>query len=135
MGLFDFFKKQDKQPDWVSKLPKEMAELLLNEIKSNPQACSLDEIPQGIGKFGLEASNPVPIYGVPSNEIYLSSIILKDNSEIRWRRVGSIEVSNIVKPIDKYEIFNLKGDTICFLYLSPYHWKISRKCPEGFKLK
>ena len=89
MGLFDFFKKKDKQPDWVSNLPKEMAELLLSEIKSNPQACSLDEIPQGIGKFGIEASNPIPIYGVPSNEIYLSSINLKDNSGIRWRRVGS----------------------------------------------
>jgi hypothetical protein len=133
MGLFDFFKKKDKNPDWVSQMPIELAKLFLVEIKSNPQACSFDEIPQGIGKFGLEASNPIPVYGVASNNIYFTRLALKDNSGIRWRRVGSMKVSNIDKLIDEYEIFNLNGDTICFLYLSPYHWKISDKCPEGFK--
>lgn len=135
MGLFDFFKKNNKQPDWVSKLPKEMVDLLLREIKSNPQACSLDEIPQGFGEFGLEVTNPIPVYGVPSNEIYLSRLVLRDNSVIRWRRVGSMEVPNIIKPIDKYEIFSQNGDTFGFIYISPYHWKISNKYPNEFKFK
>jgi hypothetical protein len=29
-------------------IPKKFADMLLNEIKSNPQARSLDEIPQGV---------------------------------------------------------------------------------------
>jgi len=49
MGLFDFLKKEEKEPDWLSMMPKEMANMLLAEIRNNPQACKLDEIPQGTG--------------------------------------------------------------------------------------
>ena len=135
MGLFDFFKKDKKQPDWASKLPPEMVELVKLQVKSNPQACSLDEIPQGFGEFGLEPTNPIPVYGVPGNEFYLSSLVLKDGSSFRWRRIGSIQVDNIHSPIDKYEIFNLKGISLGYLYISPYHWKTSEKCPRDFKFK
>jgi hypothetical protein len=134
MGLFSIFKKEPKQPDWISLIPKEMVEMMLSEIKRNPQACSQDEIPQGVGKFGLVDTNPIPVYGVPSNEIYLSRLKRSNGDNIRWRRIGSHEVNNITKPIDKYEIFDLKGNTIGYIFLNPYHWKISEKAPEGFKL-
>jgi len=135
MGIFDFLKGKKQKPNWISKLPKEFAEWNLGEIKSNPQACSLDEIPQGIGKFGHELTNPIPVYGLPSNEVYLRSLLLRDGSTIRWRRVGSMGANNITKSIDQYEIFDMKGDTICFLHISPYHWKVSDKAPSGFKFK
>lgn len=134
MGLFSFLKKETKQPDWVSGLPKEFADMLLSEIKGNPQACSLDEIPQGFGNFGLSETNPVPVYGVPSNEIYLSRLRRKNGETFRWRRIKSKEVHNITKPIDEYELFDVKGNTIGHLYICPYHWKISNKAPEGFVL-
>jgi hypothetical protein len=134
MGIFNFFKKEEKENDWISKIPKNIAEIILQDIKTNPQACSVDEIPQGYGKFGLEKTNPIPVYGVPSNETYLTSLRTKNGERLRWRRVGSIEISNIVKPIDEYEIFNAEGNTIAFIYLSPYHWKTSKKAPEGFKI-
>ena len=134
MGLFNLFKKQIKEPEWISRLPKEYVELILSEIKSNPQACNLDELPQGIGKFGLVSTNPIPVYGIPSNEIYLKKLLFKNGERFRWRRVGSMNENIIEKPIDEYELFDLQGDRICFLYISPYHWKTSMKAPEGFKI-
>jgi hypothetical protein len=103
-------------------------------IKNNPQACKMDEIPQGFGDFGLERTNPIPTYGVPENEIYLSNLRLTNGERIRWRRVGSFEIETINSPIDEYEIFSLNGDTISFLYISPYHLSTSRKAPRGFKI-
>jgi len=135
MGIFDLFKKKSEEPDWVKKIPIEYSNLILNQIKSNSQACNLDEIPQGLGKFGLESTNPIPIYGIPSNEEYLHKLVLKNGNKIRWRREGSITISNISMPIDKYEIFDLEGNTVCFLFLSPYHLKTSQKVPEGFRFK
>ena len=123
MGLLDFFSKQPKEPDWATLLPKEIADIMLSEIKSNPQACSLDELPFGTGLFGIERTNPIPVYGVPENEKYLSKLRLHNGERVRWRRVGSLQVKSIERPIDEYEIFNLRGDTITFLYLSPYHLK------------
>lgn len=135
MGFFDRFKKKSSQPEWLSQMPEQMAGLILNEIKSNPQACTHDEIPQGFGKFGLESTNPVPVYGVPSNELYLSRLALKNGDKISWKRVGSLSSSNISMSIDKYDIQNARGETICDIFLSPYHFKTSEKCPEGFKFK
>jgi hypothetical protein len=135
MGLFNIFKKQNPQKDsWVSTMPKEVVDRLLKEIKSNPQACNLDKIPQGFGLFGLEKTNPIPIYGLPENEDYLHSLRTLKGSLVGFRRNGCIEVGNIVKPFDEYEIYNSTGDTIAKLYLSPYHWKTSKKSPRGFKL-
>jgi Zn-dependent oligopeptidase len=53
---------------------------------------------------------------------------------VRWRRLGSLRVASIHKPIDEYEIFNTKGETIGIIYISPYHLKTSRKAPAGFKI-
>tara|TARA_R110002124_G_scaffold284345_2_gene461449 strand:- start:534 stop:1274 length:741 start_codon:yes stop_codon:yes gene_type:complete len=138
MGLFDFFKSSSDKPrkenDWVSSLPPEIADQILQEIKSNPQACNFDEIPQGIGVFGHERTNPIPTYGLPSNELYLKSLRNKFGERLIWRRKQSVKVNNIVKPVDQYEIFSIEGDTIANLFLSPYHWKTSEKAPKGFKM-
>jgi hypothetical protein len=135
MGLFDFFKKENKKADWEKLMPAEMLDMIKEQIRSNPQACSSDVIPQGVGEFGLEKANPIPVYGIPSNEEYLNSLLLKDGSKFTHRRVGSLEVESIECPIDQYEIFDRQGETICVIYLSPYHWKNSKRCPKGFKFK
>jgi hypothetical protein len=134
MGLFDFIYKGNREPGWKSALPKEMADMLLAEIKSNPQACTSNEIPEGIGRFGLDKTNPIPIFGIPDNENYLSKIRTKNGERVRWRRIGSSEISNILKPIDAYELFDAAGNTIAVFYLSPYHLITSNKAPENFKI-
>lgn len=137
MGLFDIFKKKEKQKedDWASKVPQDFADMLLNEIKSNHQACNFDEIPQGFGEYGLEKTNPIPTYGIPSNESYLHCLRTLNGEVLRYRRNGSIEVDNIFKRVDEYEVYNYEGDVIAYLYLSPYHWKTSTKAPVGFYVK
>mgnify|MGYP005870141117 CR=1 FL=1 len=109
--------------------------MLLREIKTNPQACCLDEIPEGKGRFGLDQSNPVPVFGIPSNEVYLKRLSIRGGGSIQWRRVHSIQDSIIEKSIDEYEIFDGNGDAITFIYISPYHLKISNKAPEGFEIR
>jgi len=132
MSLFNKDKEHSERSNPLSHLPSDYVKMIRQQIGSNPDACNEDQIPQGYGKFGLEKTNPIPVYGIPSNEIYLDSLKLKDGGKFRWRRDGSIQVSNISHPIDKYEIFDVDGNTICFLYISPYHWKISKMAPEGF---
>ena len=75
MGLFKFYKnkkRNKKELDWVSRVPKQVADPFLQEIRDNPQACSGGEILQGIGDFGFNMSNPIPMYGIPSNETFLN---------------------------------------------------------------
>lgn len=138
MGLLDFFntKQVVSQPaDWTTILPREVVDEILADIKANPQSCRTDVIPQGYGEFGLEKNNPIPVYGIPSNHIYLQSLRTSTGDILRFRRTGSIEVENIYNPVDEYEIFNNHGETIAFIYLSPYHWTTSQKSPFGFHFK
>ena len=134
MGFFDFFKKQNADPKWITMFPKEMSDMLLEQIRSNPQACKLDEIPHGIGRFGFDKTNPIPVFGIPENEEYLSRLKRSSGEGIRWRRITSLEIDTINCSIDEYEIFNLQGDTLAVIYISPYHLKTSEKAPAGFKI-
>lgn len=137
MGLFDFFKNKPQIQlsfDWTKAVPKEFVDWHLSEINSNPQATKSDIISDGNGEFGLEKTNPIPTYGIPSKTAYLNSLRTKNGEIIGYRRTGSFEVDNIKKPVDEYEIFNFQGETIAFLYFSAYHWKTSIKSPLGFYL-
>ena len=109
-----------------------LIKLVVQGISSNPQACNEDVIKDGKGEFGLSISNPVPVFGVPSNTTYLSKLRTKDGKKITWDRVGSSKTSNIEKEIDKYEIFDLNKKKISTIFISPYHWVISKKIPNGF---
>ena len=137
MGFLNLFKfkKKSLEKNWTSLAPKEIVEGMLNEIKNNPQACNSDNIPQGFGEFGLEKTNPIPTFGIPSNQSYLHSLRTLNGEILRYRRNGSIEVDNINKRIDEFEIYNYAGEVIAYLYLSPYHWITSKKAPIGFYIK
>lgn len=137
MGLFDIFRKkpQAKEADWIHRLPPEFAKQMLQEIKSNPQASSQDEIAQGSGQFGRVATNPVPVYGIPSNETYLQRLRDPAGQRLRWRRKGSIDVANIVNKVDEYEVFDNQGNVAAHIYISPYHWKTSDKPVHGFSIR
>jgi len=123
-----------KELDWASMMPKEFAQLIVQQIKSNPQATVTNEIYGAVGEFGLEPSNPVPVYGVPSNEVYLGRLRTLDGMPIKWNRVGSMQHENINEPIDNYNVFDSKGNKIANIYISPYHLHTSLKAPKGFKI-
>jgi hypothetical protein len=44
-------------------------------------------------------------------------------------------VQGLMRILDKYEMFDPRGNTVRFLYLSPYQWNTSNKTPDGFKYK
>jgi hypothetical protein len=123
-----------KELDWASMMPKEFAQLCLQQIKSNPQATVTDEIYGTVGEFGLDPSNPVPVYGVPSNEVYLGRLRTLDGMPVKWERVGSMQHDSIYELIDNYNIFNSTGNKITNIYISPYHLHTSLKAPKGFKI-
>lgn len=123
-----------KELDWVSMMPSNLAQVILEGIKSNPQATSFDEIYGAVGEFGLAPSNPVPVYGVPANDVYLGRLRTLDGMPIKWERIGSMQYHSIYKLIDNYNIFNSKGNKIANIYISPYHWHTSLKAPKGFTI-
>ena len=94
-----------------------------------------DEIPGGFGNFGYSITNPIPTKGINGSHVYLRKLkFLATGKEIKWGREGSYSSDNIENKIDKYKLFDISGDCIATIYISPYHRKNSSKAPEGFKL-
>lgn len=93
-----------------------------------------NEIPGGIGEFGLEITNPIPIHTHFELEDYLYNLITIKGEHISFNRIGSGTAPNIKNPIDVYEIF-INNNFYTKLYLCPYHKKTSKKVPKGFKVK
>jgi hypothetical protein len=100
----------------------------LKEVQANAQSqrfCTT---------FNFTPTHPSPpTTQVPANEIYLNKLLLPNGLKPRWRRIGSTSTFSITKSIDMYEIFDNQGETVCTLYINPYHLKISNKIPKGFK--
>ena len=149
MGLFDFFKKKEKKS-------------VMHDMigSSNPNACKCDEIPQGFGKFGLEKTNPIPIYGIDKIPVYMDQLRYKYTSQkgtimyypIQYKRTidsdttelgtpiseasdldGSTSAENIGDYIDVYNIYSFDGNRkLAKIYIHTYHFKTSVKVPEGF---
>jgi tetratricopeptide (TPR) repeat protein len=113
-------------------LDENLLVMVVQGIASNPQASDKSSIKEGKGEFGLSKTNPIPVYGIPSNEIYLKQLKTNLGGKITWKRKGSIKVKEIEKEIDEYLIFDEKGKKIATFFISPYHWKTSKKLPKGF---
>ncbi|OJJ21245.1 hypothetical protein BKI52_11815 [marine bacterium AO1-C] len=126
---------EDEMPEWAFDASQLLTGLVMKGIADNPQAGHYDEIPEGTGRFGWDVTNPIPVNGIPANEMYLRKLETDDGRMITWQRRGSHSSPNIGGMIDKYEIFSGKKKSIGFLYISPYHKKLSQKVPEGFRFR
>jgi len=150
MGILDFFFKK--------KEPRSAMHDMIGV--SNPDACKEDEIPKGIGKFGLVKTNPIPVYGIDNVPNYMEQLRYKYTSQkgivlyypIQYKRtidsdnseegtsisdssntVASTSADNIGDYIDVYNIYSFDGKRkLAKVYLHSYHWKTSVKVPEGF---
>ena len=129
MSLFDIFKKKKEQSvyDELMEIPgmKEQKEIFNLMSEMNKDGCSTDEIPEGFGEFGLEPTNPIPVNTIQGSILYL------DNTRVNNKRLGSLGVENIQKPIDKYIITHQNGDELVIIYISPYQAINSKKAPRG----
>ncbi|WP_392552942.1 hypothetical protein RHO14_03495 [Orbus wheelerorum] len=122
-------------PTWFYTLPTYQVNSLKRLIRHNPQACKKNKIPQGYGQFGFEKTNPIPVYGMPEIETYLSKLRLNNGSKIRWQSDGKTSANNIKESIEQYKIYKQNGNLLTILYFSPYHLLTSDKAPKGFKFK
>ena len=82
--------------------------------------------------FGLEATNPIPVNGIPSIHEYLNELITSKEGIINYTRLGAFKVKNIPGMVDEYQIYNSSGDELCVLYFCGYYKKNSNNLPEGF---
>ena len=138
MGIFDFFKKKkpksfmDEIED-ISPAAAMMMKMQQEMWRDNPYGCSTDEMPNGIGEFGLEATNPIPVNTIHGSKIYLDGLRAPDGTKVISQRQGSLSVDNIEKLIDMYYITHENGDDIATIYISSYQAKNSKKAPKGLK--
>lgn len=127
-------------------------------ISENPLATNLDIIPEGTGEFGLDKSNPIPIYGIDNIENYFSALRYidkegkwlpvtylrtneNDKSELGSSKLDeevlsySTSADNIGENIDVYNLYTFDGKhKLAKLFIHCYHWKNSLKAPAGFQL-
>jgi hypothetical protein len=137
MGLFDIFKKKKPRTvyDESMDIPgmKEQKELFDIMSKANEGGCTTDEMPEGIGEFGLEPTNPIPVNTIQGSILYLGGLRAMDGTRVDNKRLGSLVVQNIQKPIDKYLITHKNGDELAIIYISPYQAKNSKKASKGLQ--
>ncbi|MBS4067957.1 MAG: hypothetical protein KGZ62_05090 [Sulfurimonas sp.] len=138
MGLFNIFKNKKPKSAWDELMEnpdiKLMVEVNDGMRKQNTiDGCTEDELPEGIGEFGLVPTNPIPTNSVMGSNLYLGGLRTYDNERVDNIRLGSMVAGNIKHPIDKYSITNQNGDEIAIIYLSPYQARNSRKAPNGLK--
>jgi len=112
---------------------KKMKELYEILNKGNEEGTDQDIIPEGIGEFGYDVTNPIPVNTILGNTAYLGRLRTLNDIKVRYERRGHTRTNNIKNPIDIYEIFD-EEKKIATLYISPYNKKNSTVAPKGFKL-
>jgi hypothetical protein len=93
------------------------------------------ELPQAQGRFGHEASNPIPVNGIDQLNNYLDKLSLNTGESITYRRSGSLQKEGFPYPIDRYEILNSTGKICAILFFYAYHGSSSQQVPEGFRFQ
>lgn len=141
MGFFDALLKSDinrtrseKMYDDALKLfnsPALQNETLEPELKRQvEQGEDCDIISNASGRFGHDIENPIPVNGPLGELTYLSRLRLRDTgSMVFFHKVDTIG------RIDKFELINVSGKYVDYLYVDMYHPRASRRYPEGYTLE
>ena len=139
MGLFDLFRR--KQPTALDALRAtpgfgelDAVQLLMRRMSQEGDGVDADEIPGGIGEFGLSSRNHVPTDSILGSTAYLGCLRAEDGARVIYRRQGSTITDNAPGPVDIYALSHPDGRGLGTVYLCPYHKRISRKAPRGFTL-
>ncbi|MGN0948099.1 hypothetical protein [Megasphaera sp.] len=140
MGFFDaFFKEQQKTKSEEiydnalqifnsaelqnKSLPPQLAEKVMSG-----EDC--DIISGGLGRFGHDVTNPIPVNGPSGEFVYLSRLRLRrTGSMVFFHKAGSSD------GIDVFELTNASGKFVDRLYLDMYHPRCSRRYPDGYTLE
>jgi hypothetical protein len=96
--------------------------------------CDTDEIPGAKGKFGWDASNPIPTRTTLGSTSYLARLQTHYGKAIFYERVGSFVSPASTMPVDGYELQDSDGNDLGVIYISPYHRRNSQRAPEGLQV-
>ncbi len=131
MGLFDFFggKKRKEEKEAMEML----ALYMQHQFDSRQGSVDTDELPNGIGPFGLVKTNPIPTRNVNGSNDYLSRLRTMRGSRVESRRVGSTGAEEITNGMIDIYVVSADGQEAT-LYICPYHKRTSGKAPDGFIL-
>jgi len=170
MGLFDFLKSKSPEEKKAEKFSKIRLLSNIQEVRSVMQEIIissdhdnsfLDENPDGIGEFGLEKTNPIPINGIDNIPAYIDRLryeytsvsgsgtktynpvtfqrtLDSDDSPIGSSKpiddptAASSSATNIKGHIDVYNLFSFGGKKLAKIYINCYSLKTSNKVPNGF---
>lgn len=113
---------------------KEQLELFSLLERLNKEGTDRDVMPEGVGEFGLDITNPIPVNTIFGSNAYLRKLLTTNGSVIEYERIGSMKAPNISALIDGYSI-KVKGEQIAIIYICPYNKKNSNRVPKGFKIK
>jgi len=130
-------KKPDKSFDQLLNDPRvrKANPLFHAMLQMSADGTDADEIPYGVGEFGLVATNPIPTSNFIGSRCYLDRLGTSDGHKVCYERRGSIVPEGFKKPVDIYDLTNLQGEHIGTVYISPYHRKNSEKTPQGFRFR
>jgi hypothetical protein len=168
MGLLDFFKSKSPEQKKREQFEQIRAKTIIKEQKSlmhdmivlSPHDnSSMDVNPNGLGNFGYDKTNPIPVYGLDNVEAYMDKIRYKYTSEksgnstynpVIFMRTteddespkgskkpeiefiaGGTEAPNIQGTIDVYNLYSISNQKLTKIYINSYSLKTSNKVPEG----
>ena len=170
MGFFDFLKSkspEEKKEERFNKIRllstiQEKRSIMQEMIISSEHDDSLlDENPNGIGDFGLDKTNPIPVNGIDNIPAYMDKLRYeytsmsgsgsKTYNPITFQRTvdsdetpiesskpinepiaASTSASNIKGHIDVYNLYSFGGNKLAKIYINCYSLKTSNKVPSGF---
>jgi hypothetical protein len=136
MGIFnwllDFFGgTQQSAPDVAHQRLKALA---AHQERSRQGAVNSDQLPNGVGPFGLCPTNPIPTQNIFLTDSYLASLRTADGRRVDAKRTGSTSATEITSGMIDIFVLYCEGKEITTIYICPYHKRNSRSAPDGFRL-
>jgi hypothetical protein len=98
----------------------------MNELIKN--ASAVDKIPNGVGAFGLNERNPVPVNGAIGELAYLSRLETVNDERLLFHRIGAVHATDV------FEAVTITGTSWHILFVDLYHCRRSRLAPDGFRV-
>ena len=133
MGIFNGLFAKSETNYQTYEMADAMLKITLMHDYAMNRGCDADEIPEGVGRFGLDVTNPVPVHGFPECDRYLNRLRYR-GEPVTWFRVGAFRAENLAMPVDIYEIYDASSRPVGRIHISPYHRRTSGLAPEGFTL-
>ena len=157
MGFFDFLKPKSAEEKKNEEFERVKAKIIIREkvsqmndfiLMSEHDDSCLDENPLGIGRFGLDKTNPIPINGLDNLDAYLDKIrykyVSQKNGNITYypviylrtsenddQKIGDakpdkdlmaagLNVVNIKGTIDVYNLYTIGNTLLVNIFINSY---------------